>query len=151
MAGFTKFDPDAFLATAAGLQPSTLASLAALAGADRQNANPRPTQQKPIPTIQNQNWTGTAAKPAKVAKVSSHPEVIVPAPWFDRLASRGPQERPFLSPDPARRGRIVGRDGLLLRFCEVCGAGASFGYGVDYRAGKPGKWYCGAHRLLGPG
>ena len=73
-------------------------------------------------------------------------EVIVPAPWFDRLASRGPQETPFLSPDPARRGRIVRRDGLFLRFCGVCGAGASFGYGVEYRAGKPGNWYCGAHR-----
>ena len=101
MAGFTKFDPDAFLATAAVLQPSTLASLAALAGADRQNANPRPTEQKPIKYLQNENWTGTAAKPAKVAKVSSHPEVIVPAPWFDRLASRGPQETPFQLPDPA--------------------------------------------------
>ena len=78
-------------------------------------------------------------------------EVIVPAQWFDRLASRGPQETPFLSPDPARRGRIVRHDGLFLRFCGVCGAGASFGYEVDYRAGKPGNWYCGAHRLLGPG
>ena len=126
MAGFTKFDPDAFLATAAGLQPSTLASLAALAGADRQNANPRPTEQKPIQYLQNENWTGTAAKPAKVAKVSSHPEVIVPAPWFDRLASRGPQERPFLSPDPGRRGRLA----------HVAAAEAARGGGVG--AGRAG-------------
>ena len=77
-------------------------------------------------------------------------EVIVSAQWFDRLASRGPQETPFLSPDLARRGRLVRRDGLFLRFCGVCGAGASFGYAVEYRAGKPGNLYCGAHRPQWP-
>jgi|SRR5215831_11514764 len=30
--------------------------------------------------------------------------------------------------------------------CAVCGVEACFGYGVDLRHGRVGKWYCSAHR-----
>jgi hypothetical protein len=32
-------------------------------------------------------------------------------------------------------------------FCEVCGAQASFGYGVSLRNSRRGRWFCGPHRL----
>jgi hypothetical protein len=50
----------------------------------------------------------------------------------------------------ARRGQVDERpDGLFLHFCEECGAWGAFGYGVNLRTGKLGRWYCTAHRPRG--
>jgi hypothetical protein len=35
----------------------------------------------------------------------------------------------------------------FLHFCH-CGQWGAWGYGVDYRRGKNGDWYCFAHRPL---
>ena len=53
----------------------------------------------------------------------------------DNLIARGfPRSRP---------------DGLLLHFCAKCGAWGAFGYAVNLRAGRPGRWYCAEHRPQG--
>ena len=53
-------------------------------------------------------------------------------------------------PCAARRGRVEELpDGSFLHFCAECGAWGSFGYGVNMRAGRPGRWYCAAHRPQG--
>jgi hypothetical protein len=59
--------------------------------------------------------------------------------------------RPGLrQPCAARRGRIEELpDGSLLHFCTECGAWGAFGYGVNMRAGRPGRWFCAAHRPQG--
>jgi hypothetical protein len=31
-------------------------------------------------------------------------------------------------------------------YCEVCGEWGSFGYGVNLRHGRVGRWYCCKHR-----
>jgi hypothetical protein len=38
------------------------------------------------------------------------------------------------------------RRATLLHFCSVCGACGSYGFGVNVRAGRLGRWCCAAHR-----
>ena len=53
-------------------------------------------------------------------------------------------------PCAARRGRVEELpDGPLLHFCTECGAWGAFGYGVNMRAGRQGRWSCAAHRPQG--
>jgi hypothetical protein len=53
-------------------------------------------------------------------------------------------------PCATRRGRVEELpDGSLLQFCAECGAWGAFGYGVSMRAGRPGRWFCAAHRQQG--
>lgn len=49
-------------------------------------------------------------------------------------------------PCAARRGRIQELDGAFLHFCVECGRFGAFGYGVQLRKGRLGRWYCGEHR-----
>jgi hypothetical protein len=53
-------------------------------------------------------------------------------------------------PSAARRGRVekLSND-LYLHFCSKCGAWGAFGYGVNFRIGRLGRWYCAAHRPQG--
>jgi hypothetical protein len=51
-------------------------------------------------------------------------------------------------PCAARRGRVQESDGAFLHFCCRCGRFAAFGFGVNLRAGRLGRWYCGEHRPL---
>lgn len=53
---------------------------------------------------------------------------------------------------PVRSHQIEGGSKVLLFACDVCGAPASFGEGVNVRAAlatgdvkKAGTWYCAAH------
>jgi hypothetical protein len=138
---FTKFDPHAFLkgekrsgaavksakvATAAKREPeqrATFAAFATFVGAQCSNGEP-------------------ASKPA--------PELIAPSPWFERIAPPAEDEPGFEMPCATRRGRVEDRDGVLLHFCCECGAWGAFGYDVNLRAGRLGKWYCVAHRPQQP-
>ncbi|MDY3551426.1 hypothetical protein R5W24_000502 [Gemmata sp. JC717] len=66
-------------------------------------------------------------------------------------------------PASLKRINVPGGASVLLHVCEVCGAEASFGVGVEFRqalirlAGGDvvtakrllGKWYCGEHRPTG--
>jgi hypothetical protein len=53
-------------------------------------------------------------------------------------------------PCAARRGRVEELpDGSLLHFCTKCGAWGAFGYGVNMRGGRQGRWFCAAHRPQG--
>jgi hypothetical protein len=38
---------------------------------------------------------------------------------------------------------------LYLHFCVKCSAWGAFGYGVNFRLGRLGRWYCAAHRPQG--
>ena len=65
-----------------------------------------------------------------------------------------PPSRESTAPEPglrqpraARRGRVEELpDGSSLHFCTECGAWGAFGYGVNMRAGRQGRWFCAAHR-----
>ncbi len=82
-----------------------------------------------------------------LAKVAHEAELLSPAPRFKRVAAPIKGEPGFESACATRRGRIEKLpDGLLLHFCAECGAWGAFGYGVNLRAGKPGRWYCAKHR-----
>jgi hypothetical protein len=51
-------------------------------------------------------------------------------------------------PCAARRGRVQESDGAFLHFRCQCGRFAAFGFAVNLRAGRVGRWYCGEHRPL---
>ena len=87
---------------------------------------------------------------AALAKVAREAELLSPAPWFERVAAPVKGEPGFESACATRRGRIEELpDGLLLHFCAECGAWGAFGYGVNLRASRLGRWYCAAHRPQG--
>jgi hypothetical protein len=48
----------------------------------------------------------------------------------------------------ARRGRVQGLGGMILHFCVKCGAYGPFGYGVNLRSHRLGRWYCRKHRPI---
>jgi hypothetical protein len=84
---------------------------------------------------------------AALAKVAHDAELLSPAPWFKRVVSPVKGEPGFESACATRRGRIEKLpDGLLLHFCAECGAWGAFGYGVNLRMGRLGRWYCAKHR-----
>jgi hypothetical protein len=73
-------------------------------------------------------------------------ELLAPSPWFARVAAASDGEPRFDAPCAARRGQLEKRDGLFLHFCIDCGAWGAYGYDVDLRAGRLGRWYCALHR-----
>jgi hypothetical protein len=73
-------------------------------------------------------------------------EVLAPSSWFARFAQPTEDEPNFDVPCSARRGRIEERDGLFLHFCFDCGAWGAYGYGINLRSGRLGRWYCAVHR-----
>lgn len=73
-------------------------------------------------------------------------ELLAPSAWFARVASPAEGEPNFDAPCGARRGRVEKREGLFLHFCIHCGAWGAYGYGVNLRAGRLGRWYCAVHR-----
>jgi hypothetical protein len=73
-------------------------------------------------------------------------ELVAPSAWFQRVASPIIGEPSFDEPCVARCDQAGYRDGVFLHFCSECGAWGAFGYGVNLRAGRLGRWYCAAHR-----
>ncbi|MBR0795674.1 hypothetical protein JQ615_09770 [Bradyrhizobium jicamae] len=49
-------------------------------------------------------------------------------------------------PCAARRGRVHSLGEMILHFCVQCGAYGPFGYGVNLRSHRLGRWYCSKHR-----
>jgi len=69
---------------------------------------------------------------------------------FETEPELRPSTVPFSEPSEARRGRVGWQAGFkLLHFCQVCGAWAPFGFGVNLRAGQLGRWFCAEHRTQG--
>jgi hypothetical protein len=85
---------------------------------------------------------------AALCNTADDAELLAPSPWFERVVMPAVGGEPSLEmPCASRRGRVdVRQDGLLLHFCAKCGAWGAFGYGVNLRAGRQGRWYCGRHR-----
>jgi hypothetical protein len=77
------------------------------------------------------------------------PAIIAPGKWAERVALPAPTEPGFSEPWPPRRGRIESQGTTLLHFCSVCGAWGSYGFGVNLRKGRMGRWFCAAHRPQG--
>jgi hypothetical protein len=78
---------------------------------------------------------------------NAHEAELAPSPWFERALPSAAGAPGLEQPRAARRGRVEELpDGLFLHFCAECGAWGAFGYGVNFRAGRLGRWYCAAHR-----
>jgi hypothetical protein len=82
-----------------------------------------------------------------LAALASHEaEMLAPSPRFGRVIPQVEGEPTLELPCAARKGRIQELEGAFLHFCAKCGAYGAFGYGVNLRSGRLGRWYCGAHR-----
>jgi hypothetical protein len=128
---FTKFDPRAFLEERES------------PGGPAKVANPAKGQENSLATL-----AGLAASRPETdgSAVAPEPQLIAPAQWFEgRVRGRG-DEPGFESPCATRRGRVEEQDRVLLHFCCECGAWGAFGYAVNLRAGRLGRWFCAAHR-----
>jgi hypothetical protein len=75
--------------------------------------------------------------------------IIAPGKWVERIVLPASNEPGFSEPWPPRRGRIESQGNTLLHFCYVCGAWGSYGFGVNLRGGRMGRWFCAAHRAQG--
>ncbi len=85
-----------------------------------------------------------------LAALADTAELLAPSPWFERTISPVEGEPGIEQPCVSRRGRVESWPGrMLLHFCAVCGAWGAFGYGVNLRTGRLGRWYCVAHRPPG--
>jgi hypothetical protein len=71
---------------------------------------------------------------------------VPPSPWYERAILAAEGEPGLEQPCASRQGRTQELDHAVLHFCIECGAYGAFGYGVNLRAGRPGRWYCAAHR-----
>jgi hypothetical protein len=85
----------------------------------------------------------------KPATAPEPAELIAPAPWFECVARPAEGEPGLEQPCAARRGRVGDRDGVFVHFCDECGRWGPYGYGVNVRADRLGRWYCAAHRPQG--
>ena len=87
---------------------------------------------------------------AALADTAHEAQLLAPSRWFERVIPPDDGELGLEQPSAARRGRVekLSND-LYLHFCAECGAWGSFGYGVNMRAERPGRWYCAAHRPQG--
>jgi hypothetical protein len=87
--------------------------------------------------------------PAEKGGVAPEAELVAPSAWFERVASRAIGEPSFDEPCVARCGQVEDRNGVFSHFCATCGAWGAYGYSVNLRAGRLGRWYCAAHRPPG--
>ena len=77
-------------------------------------------------------------------------ELLAPVPLFNRVIPPTEGEPGSERPCASRRGRVQKlQEAIVLHFCTECGAWGAFGYGVNPRAGRQGRWYCAAHRPQG--
>ena len=74
------------------------------------------------------------------------PQLVAPLSWFEQSTTPAEGEPGYDEPCLARRGRVETHGAILLHFCAECGAWGEYGHGVDFRAGKLGRWYCRVHR-----
>jgi hypothetical protein len=78
------------------------------------------------------------------------PAAKLRSPWFERVLPAVQGEPSIQVPCASRRGRVQRlEDAMVLHFCVECGAWGAFGYNVNLRLGRPGQWYCAAHRPQG--
>ena len=85
-----------------------------------------------------------------VVDITCEADLLSPSPWFERVMPPADGELGLEHPSATRRGLVekLSND-LYLHFCAKCGAWGAFGYGVDFRLGRLGRWYCSAHRPQG--
>jgi hypothetical protein len=85
-----------------------------------------------------------------VANIPREADPLSTSQGFERAIPPDDGELGLEQPSAARRGRVekLSND-LYLHFCAECGAWGAFGYGVNIRLGRLGRWYCAAHRPQG--
>jgi len=86
---------------------------------------------------------------AALINTAQDAELLAPSPKFERVIPSVEGEPGIELPCAARRGRAREIEGAFLHFCVGCGAYGAFGYGVNFRAGRLGQWYCAVHRPRG--
>jgi len=87
---------------------------------------------------------------AALANTPHDAELLTPSPWFKRVITPVKGEPGLEMPCASRRGRVQELEGgVVLHFCAECGAWGAFGYSVNLRARRLGRWYCAAHRPQG--
>jgi hypothetical protein len=133
---FTKFDPRAFLESEEPKGPPAKA------------ANIAKVLDGPAPALASLA-TLADCDPDSYNAAAPDAELIAPSPWFECVARPAAGEPGFEHPCAARRGRVGDLDGVLVHFCAECGRWGVYGYGVNIRAGRLGRWYCTAHRPKG--
>jgi hypothetical protein len=84
---------------------------------------------------------------AVLANVAHEAELLSPVPWFKRVIPPTEGEPGLEMPCASRRGRVQRLEGtVVLHFCCECGRWGAYGYDVNLRVGRLGRWYCAAHR-----
>lgn len=134
--------------------PSEPVSLPVLGGLDALAAVPlkientvHTTTHPQMPFSAGATWGDVKGEPAVDAEYGSAGTAIVaPGKWVERIALPRSNEPAFSEPWPPRRGWIEWHGKILLHFCSVCGAWGSYGFGVNLRGGRMGRWFCAAHR-----
>lgn len=134
---FTKFDQRAFLESK---KPRATPAKA---------ANAAKVLDGPAPALASLAALAACDPDSHNAAAAPEAELVAPSPWFERVAPPTDGERGFEKPCAARRGRVEERDGVFGHFCVECGRWGAYGYGVNVRAGRLGRWYCAAHRPQG--
>jgi hypothetical protein len=87
---------------------------------------------------------------AALVKSTQDAALLSPTPWFKHVIPPVAGEPSIQMACASWRGRVQKlKDTVVLHFCIEYGAWGSFGYGVNLRAGRPGRWYCAAHRPQG--
>lgn len=82
----------------------------------------------------------TASPTPPSAPAQPQAEPVATAPYF----------KPDTEPDPSRVGLVLWEEGQpFVHYCAVCGAWGSFGFDVDLRNDRLGRWYCMAHKPEG--
>lgn len=88
---------------------------------------------------------------AVLSSATYEAEPLAPAPWFERLIPPFDGEPGVEQPCPSRRGRVQELEGaIVLHFCCDCGRWGVYGYDVNLRARRLGRWYCAEHRPQQP-
>jgi hypothetical protein len=130
--------------------PSEPVSLGTLGAPTLKNeTSPHAATPPPLSFSARANWDDFKDEGAANGKHGSDiagTAIIAPGKWVERIAVPASSEPGFSEPWPPRRGRIESQGNTLLHFCCICGAGGSYGFGVNLRGGRMGRWFCAAHR-----
>jgi hypothetical protein len=134
---FTKFDPRGFLESE---EPRANPAKA---------ANVAKVLDRPAPALASLAALAACDPDSQNTSVTLDAELIAPSPWFESVARPAEGEPGFELTRAARRGRVADQNGVFVHFCVECGRWGAYGYGVNLRAGRLGRWYCAAHRPQG--
>ncbi|HJS85713.1 MAG TPA: hypothetical protein VJ779_09645 [Acetobacteraceae bacterium] len=119
-----------------------------IAGGDSGDIPTGDTALSPLSPVRDRQ-AGTPWRVARTADFCGSGQLVPGVPAVPGGNAVGPVARSPSSicrPNPERAGFVGGESGAFVHYCSTCGAWGSFGYGVDTVRGKPGRWFCLAHR-----